>query len=554
MIFAHSPYTATESHRFNPVTPHAMVTSPHYLATQAGVHILRQGGTALDAAIAVAAVLAVVYPQMGTIGGDNLWLIYDAATQTMRGLNASGRSGEKVTRAFFADQGLNAIPMRGALAACTVPGVVSGWEEAYKYSRQWGSPLGWATLLEDAIALAQDGFVVAPSLAYWLHEDSRPDASGYRNLQRFDDFARCYLPTGKPAALGERLRLPALAATLQTLAREGGRCFYEGDIAERIVAWHKTHGGLLTTRDFAEHRADWVEPLHIEYRGLQAYNLPPNTQGMTSLALLNILQNYDLNAYGEGSADYYHLMVEATKLVFAERDAYLTDPDFATIPVQDLLSVAHGQALAARICMKKAMPPHAPLEPKGDTCWFGVVDAQGNAVSLIQSIFHDFGAGVVAGDTGVLLQNRGCFFSLDPAHVNRLEPRKRTLHTLNPPMLLKNNRPYLVYGTMGGEGQPQTQAALVTRMVDCAFSPQDAVAAPRWLYGRSWGAPTNSLKLENRIPATIAADLQQRGHDVQLTPAYCDVMGHAGAILCDSNTAMLHGATDPRSDGLAAGY
>ncbi|MDD2966836.1 MAG: gamma-glutamyltransferase [Desulfovibrionaceae bacterium] len=554
MIFAQRPYNATESQRFNPVTPHAMVTSPHYLATQAGVHVLRKGGTALDAAIAVAAVLAVVYPQMGTIGGDNLWLIYDAHAKTMRGLNASGRSGERVSLSFFASQGLQAIPMRGALAACTVPGVVSGWEKAQQLSRQWGSPLSLADLLEDAIMLARDGFAVAPSLAYWLHEDCKLDSTGYRQLQRFSDFARCYLPNGKPAALGQRLCLPELAATLEQLAREGARCFYEGDIAQRIVAWHKANGGLLTARDFAEHSADWVEPLHISYRGLDAYNLPPSTQGMASLSILNILENYDLSAFKEGSAAYYHLLIEATKLAFAERDTYLTDPDFASIPVQELLSAQHGRELAACIRFDKALPPHAPLEPKGDTCWFGVVDAQGNAVSMIQSIFHDFGAGVVAGDTGVLLQNRGCFFSLDSKHVNRLEPRKRTMHTLNPPMLLKENRPYLVYGTMGGEGQPQTQAALVTRMVDFHFSPQDAVAAPRWLYGRTWGMPANNVKLEKRIPQAVADALQKLGHDVAMTPEYCDVMGHAGAILCNSSTGMLHGATDPRSDGLAAGY
>ena len=554
MTFRESPYTETPSRRFDPVTPHAMVTSPHYLATQAGVHMLRRGGTALDAGIAVAAVLAVVYPQMCTIGGDNLWLIHEAATGRMHGLNASGRSGEQVTRAFFAAQGLQAIPMRGPLAACTVPGVVSGWEKAQEMSRRWGSTLTLADVLEDAITLAREGFAVSPSLAHWLAVDSQPDPAGYRQLQRFPDFARCYLPEGRPAAVGERLCLPQLADTLECITREGARVFYEGDLAARMVAGLKAQGGRLTARDFAAHQADWVEPLRVRYRGLDAYNLPPSTQGIASLSLLNILENFDLRACGEGSADYCHLLVEATKLAFADRDAFVTDPDFAEIPVRELLSPAHGRELAAQISMTSARAPHAPLEPKGDTCWFGVVDAQGNAVSIIQSIFHDFGAGVVAGNTGVLLQNRGSFFSLNPHHVNRLEPRKRTLHTLNPPMLCEDGRPFLVYGTMGGEGQPQTQAALVTRMVDFHFTPQDAVAAPRWLYGRSCGMPTNNLKLESRFPPAVAEDLRRRGHAVEITPPYCDVMGHAGAILRDTATELLHGASDPRSDGLAAGY
>lgn len=554
MRFTPSPYSQTESQRFDPMTTRGMVTSPHYLATQAGVDTLRKGGTALDAAIAVAAVLAVVYPQMCGIGGDNFWLAHEAATGTLHGINASGRSGEKATRDFFTQKGLAAIPLRGPLAACTVPGAVSGWDAAHTLSRLWGSPLLLADLLQDAITLAAEGFAVTPSLAYWLHEDCKTDPQGYRQLQNQPGFASTFLPIGKPAHVGERLRLPELAATLSLIAHEGPRTFYEGELAERMTRWLADNGGLLTARDFAEHDAETVTPLSVRYRGLEACNLPPNTQGVASLSILNILEHMDVASLGEGSAGHIHAIVEATKLAFAQRDAYVTDPDFAQIPLDCMLSAAHGRELAQRIRMDRALEPANLLEPNGDTCWFGVVDAQGNAVSAIQSIFHDFGAGIVAGDTGVLLQNRGSFFSLDPSHVNTLEPLKRTMHTLNPPMLRKNGKPWLVYGTMGGEGQPQTQAALVTRMVDFGLSPHDAVAAPRWLYGRSWGLPVNNLRIEGRFAPKVTTTLQHLGHDVEILGGFSDLMGHAGAILCDQNTGLLFGATDPRSDGLAAGY
>ena len=554
MRFTPSPYSQTESQRFDPMTTRGMVTSPHYLATQAGVDTLRKGGTALDAAITLAAVLAVVYPQMCSIGGDNFWLAHEAATGTLHGINASGRSGEKATRDFFTQKGLSAIPLRGPLAACTVPGVVSGWDAAHTLSRLWGSPLSLADLLQEAIALASEGFAVTPSLAYWLHEDCKTDPQGYRQLQNQPGFASTFLPTGKPAHVGQRLRLPELAATLSLIAQEGPRSFYEGELAERMTRCLADNGGLLTARDFAQHDAETVTPLSVRYRGLEACNLPPNTQGVASLSILNILEHMDVASLGEGSAEHIHAIVEATKLAFAERDAYVTDPDFAQIPLDCMLSPAHGRELAQRIHMAHALEPANLLEPKGDTCWFGVVDVQGNAVSAIQSIFHDFGAGIVAGDTGVLLQNRGSFFSLDPSHVNTLEPLKRTMHTLNPPMLRKNGKPWLVYGTMGGEGQPQTQAALVTRMVDFGLSPHDAVAAPRWLYGRSWGLPVNNLRIEGRFAPRVATTLQHLGHDVEVLSGFSDLMGHAGAILCDQNTGLLFGATDPRSDGLAAGY
>lgn len=548
-------YTATVSAATNPLAVNGMVTSPNYLATQAGLDILRRGGTAIDAAIATAATLAVVYPQMCTLGGDNFWLIYDANKGKLRALNASGRAGSMATIDFYTSKGLKKIPARGYLAANTVPGVVSGWDEAYKYSRQaLGTKMRWQDLFASPIAYARNGFPVSTSLAYWSAINTDPADQEFRNLQRFPEFARIFLKNGKPYGVGELLKQPDLARTLERIAKNGAREFYEGSIAETIVADVQRNGGVLRKEDFARHNADWVDPISVEYRGYTACNFPPNTQGMASLEILNILNNFDLQKLGENTADYYHVIIEATKEAFLDRDKYLSDPAFVSIPLDDLLSKAHGKAQAARIDMHKAAGPKQALDPKGDTIWLGVVDRHGNAVSLIQSIYHDFGSGIVPSGTGVLLQNRGSFFSLDPAHVNRLEPGKRTFHTLNPAMLLKDGKPYLVYGTMGGEGQPQTQAAIVTRIVDFGLTPQEAIAAPRWLYGRTWGAASNDLKIEGRVPHGVCEELRKRGHPIKRVQDYTDTMGHAGAILIDQKTGLLQGATDPRGDGLAAGF
>lgn len=550
-------YCETPSRCVNPVSINGTVTTPHYLASEAGLAVLKKGGNAVDAAIAAASTLAVVYPQMNTIGGDNFWLIYNAKTKEVRALNASGRSGEKVNIALYKNKGYEKIPARGYLAANTVPGIVSGWDAAYKYSSANMSNKGlpWKQLFDSAIFYAGTGFPVSTSLERWGQINTDPNDSEFRNMQRFEGFRKTYLkPDGSPYKVGEVMKLPDLAKSLQLIAKDGSQVFYRGEIAKRIVADLKANGGVLTMNDFAQHKADWVKPLTVDYRGYKAYNLPPNTQGMASLAILNILNNMDVKSLGEGTADYYHAIVEATKQAFADRDKYLTDPDFNKIPTDLLLSKAHGKAQAARIRMDVSDNNVKPLEPKGDTIWLGVVDKDGNAVSLIQSIYHDFGSGIVPQGTGVLLQNRGSFFSLDSTHVNRLEPRKRTFHTLNAAMLLKDGKPFLLYGTMGGEGQPQTQAAIATRVVDFGMFPQDAIIAPRWLNGRTWGKASNDLKMEGRIPASITDELKKRGHPVVRVDDFTDAMGHAGAIMIDPKSNLKFGATDPRGDGLAAGY
>ncbi len=538
------------------MSTNGMVTTPHYHASQAALEVLKSGGNAVDAAIAAASTLAVVYPHMNSIGGDNFWLVYNAKTNELRALNASGRAGEKVTIAFYQKQGYEKIPSRGYLAANTVPGVVSGWQEAYNYAQKtMDNSLPWNQLFTAAISYAESGVPVTPSQEIWTKRNIDEKDQEFRALQRFPAFRQTYLKAnGEVYQAGEIFRQPQLAQTLKLIASQGADVFYRGEIAQRIVTDLQKNGGLLTLQDFAQHTSDWVKPISTNYRGYQAYNFPPPTQGIASLSILNILNNFDLRKIGEGTADYYHLIVEATKQAFADRDKYVTDPAFVKIPVDSLLSVNHGRQLAARINMNQTLKEAKPLDPKGDTVWLGVVDKDGNAVSLIQSIYHDFGSGIVAGNTGVLLQNRGSFFSLDKNHINRLEPRKRTFHTLNPAMLFRNGKPYLIYGTMGGEGQPQTQAALVTRIVDYGFSVQEAIDAPRWLHGRTWGASSNDLKIEGRVPENVTAELAKRGHPVNVVDDYTDTMGHAGAILVDPTTNVLHGGADSRGDGSAVGY
>jgi gamma-glutamyltranspeptidase len=551
-------YCATASASQNPILTNAAVTTPHYLATQAAIEILQQGGNAIDAAIAASATLAVVYPHMNSIGGDNFWLIYNAKNKTVNAINASGRSGEKATIDFYKSRGFDKIPSRGYLAANTVPGVVSGWDLAHHYAKEQFSNTGldWKNLFQKPILYAEKGCAVTPSFAKWLTINTSSHDLSARYLQRFNSFKKTYLkPNGDCYQIGEVFKQPDLAKTLQTIANEGAQAFYSGSIAQKIIADLSENNGVLTLNDFKAHEANWVDPISVPYRQYTAYNLPPNTQGMTSLEVLNILNQFNLKDIPEGSADYYHLIVEATKEAFIDRDLYLTDPEFSDIPVEKLLSESHGQKQAKRICMDTSAKNQSALDPHGDTIWLGIVDEDGNSVSLIQSIYHDFGSAIVPEGTGVLLQNRGSFFSLDQAHINCLHPKKRTFHTLNAAMLLdEHHRPTLIYGTMGGEGQPQTQAAIATRVVDYHMTVQEAVAAPRWLYGRTWGMASNNLKLENRISAEIIQTLEKRGHLTEIVEGYTDLMGHAGAISVNYELGTLSAATDPRSDGLASGY
>ena len=544
------------SYRPTTMAPNVMITTPHYLASQAGMKVLQEGGNAVEAAIAAASTIGVVYPHMNGIGGDNFWLIYNSNDKELKGLNSSGRSGEYAKIDFYKKQGLGTIPARGPLGANTVPGAVAGWERAYEYSveRMKGN-ITWEHLLQSSIHYAKEGFPVTPSQEYWTNINLDETNNQFRNLQRFSEFKKIFTKTtGFSYHSGEIMKQKDLAITLERLSKEGSRLFYQGEVAKIIAEDLQYNGGLLTYNDFVSHRSDWVKPLSVDYRGYGVYNLPPNTQGFASLSILNILNQFDVPEIEEGSANYYHLLIEATKLAFEDRDQYLTDPDFSHIPLDELLALKRGMELAAQIDFTKPINFQKQLDPKGDTVWLGVVDQYGNAVSLIQSIYHEFGSGFIPKDTGIVLQNRGSFFSLDENHVNCLLPKKRTYHTLNPAMIFKGGEPYLVYGTMGGEGQPQTQAALVTRILDYHMPIQAAIEAPRWLYGRTWGAESNSVKIEGRVPNETTESLRKRGHQVEIVEDFTDVMGHAGVIKIDPDSKIKFGGADPRGDGAALGF
>lgn len=529
--------------------PRGMVAAPHLLASQSGVAALRAGGNALDAAIAAAATIAVVYPHMNGVGGDNVWLIFDARRGQLRALSGIGRAAAEASIDWYAGRGVTeAIPARGGLAALTVPGVVDGWWQAHRYSREhMGSPLAWGTLLDDAIGYAREGVSASDG-------QRRPPR---REPDLFGDAAPAEVkqglwPTYHPDTLRrQRLVQPALGRTLEAVRDGGPEAFYRGEVAQRLVAAARAAGSPLALGDLAEHASEWMEPLRIPYRGGEVASFPPPTQGMSALAILALTEGFDLGALDE--TDFVHVLVEATKLAFEDRDRHLTDPETMTASPAALLSRERIASLRHRISLDRAMgaPPARPAG--GDTIAIVTADADGNAVSLIQSLYFTFGSGLVAGDTGVVLQNRGAFFALDHDHVNALRPRKRTMHTLIPSMYLEAGRPRMVYGTMGGEGQPQTQAAILTRRLLRGLDPQAAVEAPRWLYGRTWGAPSRALNLEGRYPPEMARALEQRGHEVRMADDWDDLFGHAHCIWIDAEAGLL-GGSDPRADGGALGY
>jgi gamma-glutamyltranspeptidase len=531
-----------------------LVATSHVLASGAGLVALRRGGSAVDAAIAANAVLCVAYPHMAGLGGDAFFLVKPPGEQ-VTALNASGPAAAQATRDWYAEQGHpEEIPSRGGLAALTVPGAVDGWRQAHE---RWGR-LPWRELFDDAVRYARDGVPVARSLAQWSAQDVPV-------LSQQDEAARLYLRDGRGLREGERLTNPGLAASFETIARDGGRAFYEGPLAQRLCAALEPLGSPLTADDLAAFRAEEVEPIRTNYRGLEVFEFPPNTQGFAALQILNLLEGFDVRALGDLTSDYLHVAAESVKLAFADRDAWLTDPRSLDIPLARLLSKEYADERRGKIGLETSLPmgeipsgvEGAPAGGSagsgGDTCYLCAVDDDGMAVSLIQSVFHDFGAGVVARDTGIIPQNRGSFFSLADDHPNRLEPGKRTFHTLIPAMATRDGDPYLVFGTMGGEGQPQTHAAMLTRLVDFGYDVQQAIEAPRWLMGRTWGAESQDLWLEGRIGEPVVRELERRGQPVKMLPSWDDNCGHAQAIRF-ADDGFLEGGADPRGDGAALGF
>jgi oxamate amidohydrolase len=536
--------------------PRGVVSTPHYLASSAGLNVLQRGGSAVDAAIAANAALCVVYPHMAGLGGDGFWLIAEAAGR-IHGLNASGPAARLATLDYIRPHSENSeIPTRGPLSVLTVPGAIDGWRAAHE---RFGR-LAWNELFEAAILYARDGAPVSRSFAEWSVRDEPI-------LTKHPTTAAIFLPAGRAPAEGQRLVQADLARSLQQIAAHGARAgFYEGALAERICARLRAQGSPLRAEDFGGFRAEWIEPIKSTYRGYDIYELPPNTQGFTALQILNLIEGYDVAAWGDDSTDYYYHMAEAAKVAFADRDEWLSDPRFVDIPVQKLIDkkyadqrrrlIDSGQAQnIAEVRSGIPYPhPHDRRAPEGDTCYFCAADRDGMVVSLIQSIYHDFGSAVVGANTGIILQNRGAFFALDERHPNHLQPGKRPFHTLIPALLARDGKPYLAFGSMGGEGQPQTQAALVTRLVDFGYDVQQAIEAPRWLMGRTWGTRSRNLSLEGRISSEVVRELKKRGQPVQVVADWNDNMGHAHAIRVDREQGSFEGGADPRGDGAALGY
>ena len=540
---------------------HGAVVAPHHLATSAGLAILRAGGSAVDAAIATNAVLGVVMPSGCGIGGDAFWLIWDTDAGRQFALNGSGRAPAAADPAGLRAAGLVTLPRRGPLTI-TVPGAVRSWGDAHaRFGR-----LSRDTILGPAIELARDGFpaddgfigaveATAPIVA----EAVGPGAG----------FFEVYRPAGRPWQPGERVRLPALAATLAILADDGFGAFYDGDLGERQARALAAAGSPIVASDLAGHESTWGEPLGLDYRGVRVTTHPPNSSGIVALELLAILARFeppppaDFGPDGVTDATWIHLGIEAAKLAMADRDAYLTDPVFRHVPVDRLLAPDHAAGLAGRIDPRRASrPPGATNPPGGGTAYLATVDADGNAVSLIESNYLGFGSGVVDPGTGIHYQNRGSYFSLDPDHPNVLEPGKRTLHTLLPGMLFRDGvvGPWVVAGAMGCDAQPQIHAQLVSALVDGGLDVRTAVTAPRWFVEpAALFDPPLQVRLEPRHRPGIAQALASFGHSLAPTAPFDSDLGHEHAIeLLDGGPATPDGslvaATDPRSAGLPAAW
>ncbi len=520
-----------------------MVTAPHHLAARAGLRVLEDGGNAIEAMIAAAAAISVVYPHMNSMGGDNFWLIHTPGGNVV-GIDACGGAAAKADIGFYKARGFDAIPSRGNLAALTVAGAVSGWREAFAFSREtWGGGLPLERLLEDAIFYAEGGVAVTDTLA-------KNASAKFDELKDAPGFLENFLIEDALPDVGARFRQPRVAATLKRLAEAGLDDFYRGDLARTIAADLERAGTPLRLEDLQRHQARIVTPLSLKVAGHEIFNMPPPTQGLASLLLLGIYER--LHVSQAETFEYVHALVEATKRAFRVRDRYITDPDYMDTGPADFLAASALDEAAADIDPDRALAwPEAGMG--GDTVWLGAVDGEGRAVSFIQSIYWEFGSGTVLDETGITWQNRGTSFSLDPAHHNCLQPHRRPFHTIQPALARLADGRVMPYGTMGGEGQPQTQAMLFSRHVLHGQGLQQAVTAPRWLLGRTWGADAADLRIENRFDPAVIADLRAAGHELEEIGPFDEVMGHAGALVHHPG-GLIEGAADPRGDGTAAGF
>jgi gamma-glutamyltranspeptidase / glutathione hydrolase len=547
------PAANTHSTRSVVYGRNGMIATSQPLASVAGLKVLQDGGNAIDAAVAAAAVLAVVEPSMTGIGGDLFAIVYDAKSKTLKALNASGRSAYSATPEVFAARNLTRIPNNGVLSV-TVPGVVEGWSELLS---KYGS-ISMAKAVAPAIEYAKNGYAVSEIISgQWKASEKKLAADPVT--------AATFLPAGHAPRPGEIFSNPNLAATLQKIASGGRDAFYKGPIARAIVADMRKRDGLLEERDFTEHKADWIEPISTSYRGYDVYELPPNTQGPTVLEMLNILEGFDVKSMGYNSPAYLHALVEAKRIAFADRAAYIGDPaavpstvlktliskDYAATRRKDIdpdkaaESYKAGAIGGARPSAQDERDENFTGQDRGDTIYMTVADGKGNFVSLIQSLFSDFGSGIVAGDTGIILHNRGSLFNLTPGHPDQIAPHKRPLHTLIPAFIMKDGKPYVSFGVMGGDHQAQGHTQVVVNLVDFGMNIQEAGEAARVNHGN------NGLQVESGVPEATRKALLDRGHKVTVSVGS---YGGFQGIMFDPRTGVLMGGSDPRKDGLAIGY
>jgi gamma-glutamyltranspeptidase/glutathione hydrolase len=526
-----------------------MVATSHPLAAQVGLDVLKNGGNAIDAAIATNAAISLMEPMSCGIGGDLYAIVWDAKKRKLYGLNASGRSPYKATREYFAAKKLTEIPETGPLS-WSVPGCVDGWEALRK---RFGTRT-LAQLLEPTIRYAEDGFPVSPVIAgYWQ--------GSAKKMRRHADAARTYLMNDRAPRAGDVFKNPHLARTYRQIAEKGRDAFYQGDIARAIVSFSDKNGGLFSMKDFADHTSTWVDPVSTNYRGHEVWEIPPPGQGIAVLQMLNLLEGYDLKKMGPDSADWWHLFLEAKKLTYADRARFYADPAFGKLPVAELISKRYAAERRKRIDLAKAMtrvPAGDPKLERGDTVYLCVVDKDRNCVSLIQSNYMGFGSGLVPGDLGFALQNRGCLFALDSTHANRLEPHKRPFHTIIPALVTKEGKPWFVFGVMGGDMQPQGQVEVLVNLIDFGMNVQEAGEAPRLEHlgsatptGRPGNRSGGIVNAERGISTKVLEDLTRRGHRFRF------VITNGGGfqgILIDPKTNVLHGGSEARKDGCAAGY
>jgi len=518
---------------------HGMVAASQPLATLAGYKMLLKGGNAVDAAVAMVSALSVVEPHSAGLGGDAFALIYLAREKRLIGMNASGRAPYRATINWFRERGMDEIPERGILTV-TVPGALHGWAQALE--RYGTFRLG--DVFEDAIDYAENGFPVTEIIAgEWKEAENL--------LLSSESSSRAYLIDGRAPQAGQIFINRDLARTYQKIARDGIETFYEGEICDAMVNISNRYQGLLSHQDFKDHSTTWVEPVSTEYRGYTIYELPPNCQGVTALEMLNILEGYDIGSFGHNSPEYLHLLIEAKKAAFNDRDQFITDPEFENIPIGHFLSKDYARKIREKIDVNKAAPPSSLSfnREASETVYVTAVDNERNAVSFISSLFMAFGSGTVVDGTGIVLQNRGRSFSLDPKHFNRLESHKRPMHTIIPGMVFKDGQFLMSFGVMGGDMQPQGHVQFLANLIDFRMNLQEAVDALRVRHLKG-----TEVYVEDGISEKTVAALAQKGHQIIMRAPEVNQVGGGQAIYLDRDQNVLLGASDRRKDGCAIGY